>query len=146
MQYFWIVHNRRNSQEFESLNLGSYLFFYKFSKFADLEKSQTGFPKKNTRRAGFKRIWEILRRPAQLRFHEREKRKKLYLIALESRPKQFFHIPMWVHVLSNGVYCFKMRAIVFYTYIVYKGQLHTPIGAKVYRYRMQTASISLLFL
>jgi hypothetical protein len=38
MQFFWIVHIKRNSLEFESLNLGSHLFFYEFWKFTDPTK------------------------------------------------------------------------------------------------------------
>jgi hypothetical protein len=59
---------------------------------------------------------------------------------------QFFHIAMWVPVLSNGIHCSVMCALLFYIYILYKVHLHTPIGVKVYRYTTQSASISLLFL
>jgi hypothetical protein len=52
MQFFWIAHIKRNSQEFESLNLGSHLFFYEFWKFIDPTKlAETFSIKKNVSRA-----------------------------------------------------------------------------------------------
>jgi hypothetical protein len=66
MLYFWIVHLKKTSQEFESLNLGSYLFFYEFYKFSDLFKSLNRFLKKNEARAGSKLARPHSDGPAQI--------------------------------------------------------------------------------